>query len=532
MKDITVKTLEQAGPTQMAGGGLEGADRLSQTLLSWQPAVISPSAMVAAGKDMADARTQDAVQNSGMAQGAVAIHRDSIVGSQFNLNAKPNALVLGVSEEWAEMWQEQVESRFNLVADSPSCWFDAERKKTLTGLVRMAVGSFLLAGEAIATAEWVRDRRRPFNTAVQMISSHRLSNPDGESDTDRRKSGIDMDEYGAPWRYWIRTSFPGDMTETEGWKWKPVLARKAWGRRQVIHIMEQLLPSQPRGISEMVASLKDFHMTKKFSDVTLQNAVVNASYAAVIESELPTDMIYQAMGGGADQSPLAGYLSTYMDGLAAYMAASKNIAVDGVKAPVLFPGTKYKAQALGTPGGVGTDFEASMLRKIAASLGLSYEQFSRDYTQTNYSSARASMAETWKFMQSRKKIVADAFATEIYTLWLEEEVARGNIPMPPGYTPDDFYDPMVREALTCCTWIGASRGQIDEKKETEAAVLRLDNQLTTLEDECARLGLDWRQIIRQRSREQKMMKQYGLEPAAKKEAAGPSSQEQDEEPTE
>ncbi|MGX9080299.1 phage portal protein, partial [Klebsiella pneumoniae] len=98
----------------------------------------------------------------------------------------------------------------------------------------------------------------------------------------------------------------------------------------MIHIMEQLLPSQPRGISEMVASLKDFHMTKKFSDVTLQNAVVNASYAAVIESELPSEMIFQAMGGG-DQSPLAGYLGTYMAGLQEYMLKAKNIAVDGVK---------------------------------------------------------------------------------------------------------------------------------------------------------------------------------------------------------
>jgi hypothetical protein len=61
MKDITVTSLDQGTQgQQMAGGGLEGADRLSQTLLSWQPSVISPSAMVAADKDMSDARTQDA----------------------------------------------------------------------------------------------------------------------------------------------------------------------------------------------------------------------------------------------------------------------------------------------------------------------------------------------------------------------------------------------------------------------------------------------------------------------------------------
>ena len=60
----------------------------------------------------------------------------------------------------------------------------------------------------------------------------------------------------------------------------------------------------------------------------------------------------------------------------------------------------------------------------------------------------------------------------------------------------------------------------------------MNNQLSTLEDECARLGVDWRQVIRQRAREQKMMKQYGLEPVEKKPSTVSGKQEPDEEPTE
>ena len=63
MKDIKVTTLEREGNgAQMAGGGLEGADRLSQSLLSWQPAVISPAAMVSADKGMADSLCEKRVQ--------------------------------------------------------------------------------------------------------------------------------------------------------------------------------------------------------------------------------------------------------------------------------------------------------------------------------------------------------------------------------------------------------------------------------------------------------------------------------------
>ncbi|WP_412543863.1 phage portal protein [Pseudomonas aeruginosa] len=143
-------------------------------------------------------------------------------------------------------------------------------------------------------------------------------------------------------------------------------------------------------------------------------------------------------------------------------------------------------------------------------MGLSYEQFTRDYTKTNYSSARASMTETWKFMQSRKKAVADRFATFVYLLWLEEEINAGNIPLPRGKKASWFYEPLVKDALGACSWIGASRGQIDELKETQAALLRIKSGLSTYEIEAAKLGMDWRDLFAQRAREERLAAKYKL----------------------
>jgi lambda family phage portal protein len=202
-------------------------------------------------------------------------------------------------------------------------------------------------------------------------------------------------------------------------------------------------------------------------------------------------------------------LGEYMTALTNYVNASDKIAVDGVKMPHLFPGTKLNLQNAGTPGGVGTDFEESLLRHIASPLGLSYEQFSKDYTKTNYSSARASMAETWKFMQGRKKTVADKYATMMYIMWLEEEINRDDsvIPLPPNF---NFYDPYMREALCSCEWIGAARGQIDETKETQAALMRIAGGLSTWQEEAALLGKDIRKVWRQRAREVRMQEELGL----------------------
>ncbi|HLP69055.1 MAG TPA: phage portal protein, partial [Rhizobium sp.] len=172
------------------------------------------------------------------------------------------------------------------------------------------------------------------------------------------------------------------------------------------------------------------------------------------------------------------------------------------------------------PGGpLGTEFEASLLRYIAANLGVSYEQLSRDYSNSNYSSVRAALTETWRYMQSRKRMTADRFASYIFRLWLEEAIMKNQIDSFPLSKAPMLYEGgalnLKFEALTHCDWIGASRGQIDELKETQAAVLRLKYNLSTDEMELARQGLDFRQVYKQRAREKKMREALGIEPELK-----------------
>lgn len=505
-------SITQVTPLQpkAIGGGLEGAERNSRETFAWNPAIISPDRQINPVKEMADARSLNSVQNDGFAMGAINTHRDSIVGNQFRLNAQPDVDVLGADEAWAEEFQSTVESRFNLLSESEECWFDAAGAQTFTGLVRLVTVGEILTGEALGTVEWLRGSLRPFSTAIQLISPSRLSNPNDVPDDRYLRRGIKRDMYGRAIGYWIRASHPTDFyNDLETGRWIYVPARKPWGRRQVLHIHQPMRPDQSRGVSDMVAVLKNMNMTRKFRDITLQNAVVNATYAAAIESELPREVVFGALGAG--QPGFGEVLGSFMTSLQEYVGESGNIQIDGVKIPHLFPGTKLNLQPVGTPGGIGTNFEESLLRHTAAALGLSYEQFARDYSKTNYSSARASMAETEKHMSSRKRAVAERFASMVYSLWLEEEINAGNVPLPAGKSADLFYDPVMREALLNCTWIGASRGQIDEKKETESAIMRMENNLSTLELECARLGTDYRKVLRQRAREAKLIAEFGLE---------------------
>lgn len=501
-------------PKALVGEAYDASSRISKEMMLWSPSNRSADADIRTGKTVMDARVRDTVRNDAYASAGSEIRKDNIVGAMFLLNSKPSYEYLSLEnkamdDKWAQDFQEEVEVKFTLWAESPSCYVDAQRVNTLTNLVRLAIAQFTTTGEVLATGEYPR-YGAPFRTAVQMIDPDRLSTPPTmRDDPTKMQMGVEKGRSGEPLAYHFRDAHPGDVFSGRN-SWTRVAKTYGWGRQKVIHIYEQHRAGQSRGISSMVAALKEARITKQFRDVTLQNAVLNATYAATIESDLPAEMLMQSLGGQTlDATTMAGLYGSMMEAQSAYSDASNNLTMDGIKIPILLPGTKLNLHSPSQGGLIGTDFEQSLLRYIAAILGVSYEQLSKDYSKTNYSSARAANNETWKTMQSIKRNVADRFASSVFTLWLEEAIAVGEITSMPRNAPS-FWERMNKDAYSACEWIGASRGQIDELKETQAAVLRLANGLSTYEQEHARLGQDWRRVFGQIEREQKEIDTRGL----------------------
>ncbi len=506
-------------PDMVLGGAIEGADRTKRETMSWQPSRLSPDQAINTVKPEADARTTDLAVNDGLSQHAIRIQKNSIVGAQYRLNAKPDYRVIygadtAAAQEYGEELAAVAEARFNLAAESENNYFDASGMMTFTDQVRLVVGSCALSGEAFGSSEWDdTDPTRPFKTNIQMIAPIRICNKDNMPDDDdafgnKRRRGILMDRRNKPYAFEVRRGHPSEWYNISADYWDTIEAAKPWGRKQMIFIRESLQIDQTRGLSEMVAALAHIRMTKKFSEVTLQNAVINASYAAAIESELPSPEIISAMGGGPEGLQKA--LGTYMGMLQAYLAGSENIAIDGAKVPQFFPGTKMKLTPMGTPGGIGSDFQASLIRHVAVALGVSPADLSRDFARVNYSGLKGELAIAERDTLVHKKGWADKWANSVYRLWFEEEMANGNLPLPPGRNRTDFYRPLMKDAYTRCTWIGAGRGQIDEPKETAAALARIDGGLSTYEKEAARLGEDYREIIAQRAKEERQIKKAGI----------------------
>lgn len=521
---VTVPTVP-AG--DLAMGPFESADRLDSSIALWSSPLKSADADLLPHKEVIDGRARDVLRNDAYVQGGSNLHKDNIVGSHYLLNSRPiSKVVLGrQDDQWEEEFQEEVEELWELFSDSTDNWIDASRTNNFTSMVRLAVGIHFMAGEMLAAVEYIKDDGSPFSTAIQFVDLDRLSTAPLSLNESDIRNGIRYNRRGAPIAYQIRTEHPSDYGPLFGRtplpEWKEISTRKPWGRLQILHLFEQLRPDQSRGVTDLVTSLKATKIGHTWRDLNIQHAVTQAMYAAAITSELPSDQVFASLGGAsmtADkaQELVTNYAEGYLSSVATYAGTNRGLQIDGVKIPHLYPGTKLELLSPGKSG-LQPEFESSLLRYIAASMGVSYEQLSRDYTKTNYSSARAAMNETWKFMMSRKKVIADKFASILYRLWLEEAINSGAITTARGI---QIYDPvpgrkfgrlnMKFDALSKCDWIGASRGQIDEYKETQAAVLRITNGLSTAEDELARLGKDWRKVYRQLRREMQMREAMGL----------------------
>ncbi|WP_327786769.1 phage portal protein, partial [Vibrio anguillarum] len=102
-----------------------------------------------------------------------------------------------------------------------------------------------------------------------------------------------------------------------GREWRRVPKRLRNGRIGFIHVFEPIEAGQTRGVNKFLSSLEQIKMLDTLQNTTLQKAIVNAMYAASIESELGSEEAMQFLlgsgQGGNNGSPLDTLLTGYGD---------------------------------------------------------------------------------------------------------------------------------------------------------------------------------------------------------------------------
>lgn len=482
------------------------ASLLAKDMASWTPWRISPDSALLPELDTIVARSDDLDRNNGIAAGAKRTLLDNVIGPKIACKPNPDRIALGGdaagrTADWQADWSATVESKFSTFADT--VWFDAGLRHTFHSASRLALGSIAKNGEALALPLWLTANQSKWFTSLQMVDPARLSNPNGRADTATLRGGIEIDpKTGAAVAYHIRKTHPGDISggvfSAGAGEWERIPAYMQWGRYRVLHVFEQLDVGQSRGKPLITAVARQFKMLDHFMREKLRLAVLNAMIFATLETPLDQESIVNLMGGDGAATSTA--MSSYQSSLNEWRVQMKGGAM--IPTP---PGTTMKPFIPPSTSGEIDPFTTVMLRYIAAGLNMPYELVFKDFSKSNYSSARAALLEAWRYFLSCRQMLSDHWWTPIFDLWFEEAVNRGEIP---DCTPDDYYANQV--AWTRCKWICAGRGWVDPVKEADASAIRMQNGLSTLEDECAEQGKDWRVVLEQQSREAKLRTSLGL----------------------
>lgn len=470
----------------MLDAAYTGASVSDPSIGSWRPGLQPSDDELRFEREMLTARSRDLDRNNGVAAGIAQTYIDNIVGVQLRLSSIPDHVVLGRDKDWAREWASQVEARWRTYAASKE--FDAAGQMDFTQASNMVLRGAVHDGEAVALPMWREDRRT--RTCFMFIDPERLGDPFGAQSIGG-DDGVERNEFGEPTAYWIRRRHPyaWRVGDQEGFDRVP--ARFPWGRRRVLHVFDKQRSSQSRGKSWFSAVMKDLKMTEHFSAAHLRKAVINAMIAAFVETPMDADSI-AALFGDSDDSTKA-YLNA---------RNGHNVKLQGGAVIPLYPGDRLSAFDPKSPSAEYGSYMETLSRYVGVGLNLPYEIALKDFSKTNYSSARAALLEAHRFFNGRRRWLVAEWAQPAYTLWLEEQINRGFIEAP------DFYEHI--EAYTRARWIGSGRGWVDPVKEAQASKLRRDGLISTLEQECAEQGLDWEEVLEQLSLEKKRIADLGL----------------------
>jgi len=169
----------------------------------------------------------------------------------------------------------------------------------------------------------------------------------------------------------------------------------------------------------------------------------------------------------------------------------------------LLPGEDITSFNPQRPGATFEPFVERILKAISAALGLPYELVAKDFSKTNYSSARAALLEARRYFKMRQEWLARKLCQPIWEMLIEEAYLKGEL------KSDTFYE--KKEYWTGASWIAPGWEWVDPLKEAQAAEVGLKNGIITYSDLYASEGKDWEESLEQRKREQDKIKELGLE---------------------
>jgi lambda family phage portal protein len=452
------------------------------------------------GADTMRAWARDLVRNQAYANGVV----DTIVSSVVGCGINPQSVYETPEGDDIELVNDIRDRTFELWAEA--C--DINGAMSFWELQALSLREMVEAGEVLlrihrTSGKESRGVSRPVPLALELIEADRLA---GDKDTyasrlaksgeNRITRGVELDRYGKPVAYWIYPDHP-----LQPYTFDRTPERIPAG--EIIHLFRRDRVGQSRGVSWFAPVLSWLRDLGIYVDNELQASAVASCFTVAIKSETPVGSLIDPDGGDATDS--AGNL---------YEQVSPGMVMR------LNPNEDVVGLNPGRPNSASEPWIGLMLRAIAVGTGLSYEIVARDYSQTNYSSNRASQLEDRRRFRRIQAYLQHHLCQPVWDAFCEQAALAGVDGFP---SSTELLDD--RRKYAPVEWQTPEWEWVDPTSEQSAAQSAIDSFMSTYQTELGSRGRSWRTVFYQRAKEDKLKTRLGLlSPAEKEIEATASSQ--------
>ncbi len=471
-----------------------GASLTRRAMKGFTPQSGSPNEDINWNNDTLRQRGRMLFMSAPLATSAINTNRTKVVGVGLTLKPAIDRAVLGLGPEEAQAWEQRTEAEWRLWSShKQNC--DAIGMNDFDSQQQLALISWLQSGDVFPLFKrYPPTRTNPYSLRVHLIEADRVSTPtlstgvlgitDGrnQDNGNRIYDGVEVDDNGMVVAYHIRSTYPWQST-AEMTTWTRV---EAYGQRlglpNILHVMSSERPDQYRGVTYLAPVIEQLLQLRRYTESELMAALVQSFFTAWIVTTTDPSTIPFNEAGDDDGRGVSESENEYEmgPGTVAHLEDGEDI--------------KFGSPNIPTAG--FDAFVKTFCKLIGAGLGIPYDVLVKEYN-SSYSSARAALLDAWEEFRMRRKWLVRSFCQPTYEVWLCEAVARGRIKAP-GF----FNDPLIREAWSGARWIGPVQGSLDPLKEAKAAVIKINQAITTSEQATMEdSGGDWRANVAKRGEE-------------------------------
>ena len=323
-------------------------------------------------------------------------------------------------------------------------------------------------GEFIARiVKGISQKKNPFGVSLELIEPDYLDETFNQvlSNGNTVVMGVEIDEWKKPVAFWFKKrDAVNEILGTAIGSGQFTLDRVP--AEDIVFVIDPEHTNQLRGVSPLASTLITHHHLNGYIEAHVVAARGGANKMLFIQSAVDAD---EAEFKG-DEVDADGNKIEYMSpGLTEYLR----------------PGETANAIDPSFPQGEFWSFLKAMLRKIFLGRGVDYNSTSGDLEGVSYSAMRSGKEYERNNYMMKQQMIEDYFITPIFEAVLKYSLLYGVLNLP--YSKYDKFNSPV--------WVGKRWPYFDPLKDAQAAVLTINNGLSTRTKELSKQGEDFYDTI-------------------------------------